>query len=385
MARPTKASVHTLLKSASDDARPDCVSICPDNQPAAWRAAARRRLLQGACGLAAALLAGCMRATDPGRPARVRVVAVTAPRTPWHTMWVRFAERAAREAAADLDVQLFVQSQLGSEEVTLSHLRRGRVEMGGYSLQGSASVVPELNVLMAPFLFDSVDEIEHVLDAHLTPLFDRLLAARGLKLIQWAEVGWVHLYGRRALATPADAAGIKLRASTALGQRAFAAATGMDAVSIPFTDVVPALQTGMIAGGQSGTGMYALAGLAREAPVLTRTYHAFDTGLVVANLRWWEALGDARRARVRACLDDAASHRREVRAMLAEIETGRLPELGVTQVELTPAQRAAWRAAAAPALERILAASGDQAQAVYAAIVAGKREFAARRAQAAGA
>lgn len=336
----------------------------------------RRRQLLAAAALP--WVSGCARrGADPEAATRVRISAVTVPNTPWHRLWLRFAERAERLAAGVLDVRLHVRAELGSEEVTLSALRRGRVQMGGYSLQGTASVVPELNVLMAPYLFGSLAEIDYVTDRHLTPIFERLFAARGLALLSWAEVGWVHLYGRRPFRVPEDVAGVRMRTSTALAQREFARALGMDAITLPFPEVLPALQTGLIEGGQSGTGMYALAGLAREAPVLTRTYHAFDTGVIIANRKWFEGLPAGRRERLLACLDPIDEARADVRASLARYERELLPSLGATLVDLDGAERARWAATAAEQQRRIVERVGGEAEAVLAAIEAGRREFAA--------
>jgi TRAP-type C4-dicarboxylate transport system substrate-binding protein len=336
----------------------------------------RRRQLLAAAALP--WLPGCARqAVDPEAPTRVRVSAVTVPNTPWHRLWLRFAERAGRLAADALDVRLHVRAEIGSEEVTLSALRRGRVQLGGYSLQGTASVVPELNVLMAPYLFGSLAEIDHVIDRHLTPLFERLFAARGLALLSWAEVGWVHLYGRRPFRVPEDVAGVRMRTSTALAQREFARALGMDGITLPFPEVLPALQTGLIEGGQSGTGMYALAGLAREAPVLTRTYHAFDTGVIIANRAWFEGLRDDRRALLLGSLDPVDEARADVRESLARYERELLPSLGATIVDLDAGERARWAATAAEQQRRLVERVGGEAASVLAAIEAGRREYAA--------
>ncbi len=307
----------------------------------------------------------------------MRVTAVTVPNTPWAEMWLRFGARARELAADRLDVRLHIRAELGSEEVTLSGLRRGRIEMGGFSLQGLASVVPELNVLMAPFLFESVDEIDFVLDRHLTPIFGTLLRERGLALLRWAEVGWVHLYAREPLKHPDRVRGRRMRTSTALAQREFARAFGMDGIALPFTEVLPALQTGLVEGGQSGSGMYALAGLAREAPVLTRTYHAFDTGLVVANLAWWERLASDRRALIDACLESAQESRNLVRDAIARFEQELIPGIGGRIVDLDESERQAWRRDADFMRRSLIEAVGGHAAAVHAAIVEGKRAYAA--------
>lgn len=330
--------------------------------------------------LLAALLAGLAACNaEPDRPMLVRVSSLAVPGTPWHDLWLRFAERLRAASAGDVDLELYIAGELGAEEAALANLRRGRFQIAGFSLQGLATVVPELNVLLAPYLFESRAKVDFVMDRYLTPAFRELFAARGLELIQWSEVGWTHLYARRPLRLPEDARGLPMRASNAIGSRRFAAAIGAEVVPVTFSEVIPALQTGLIEGGQSGVGMYALAGIAAEAPYLTLTAHAFDTGLIVADKRWWDAVPAALRRRILGSLDGVQEGREAIRAELDRYLCERLPALGARVHRPTPRELARWRAATAGTHAGIVAAAGGEAERIYRLILEGKAALAARR------
>jgi TRAP-type C4-dicarboxylate transport system substrate-binding protein len=316
---------------------------------------ARRRLLLGAAG---GLLCAC--APSVPRP-RLRVSAVTVPGTPWFALWTRFAERA-REKLVGFAVRLLIRGELGPEEHAIAKLRRGRIEMAGLSLQGAATLVPELSLILAPYQFSSPAEADALLDGPLFPLFAERFRARGLQLLQWAEVGLTHLYARRPLRRPDAVRGLRMRASNALGARLFGLALGMNQVPISFTEVLTALETGLIEGGQSGTGLYALAGLVRHAPHLSLTAHAYDAGVVVAHAAWWDALDEATRAAIRACLDSPAAHRAEIRAFVAALEEEGLKRLGGKVHRLSETEQAAWRAAVRPVAGWLLRALGPGAE-----------------------
>ncbi|MEM9303044.1 MAG: TRAP transporter substrate-binding protein [Pseudomonadota bacterium] len=338
----------------------------------------------------ALLLVGCggseppeAAATDAGpakaEPVSMRVAAITAVGTPWNDMWVRFEERMDEAALPQVDLQMYVTGQLGSEESTLSNMRRGRVQVGGYSLQGAASVVPELSIILAPFLFDSRDEVDYVMDEYLADVFTDLFAAKGLHFVQWAEVGWTNIYSREPVLAPDDVSGLAFRTSPAEGARLFGEAMGVDLISIPFPEVVPSLQTGLIRAGQSGVGMYALTGIAQEAPHFTRTRHAFDTGVVIANKAWFDALAPEVQHAFRDAIDPIDFSRQDVRDVLEQIENETFPEIGVVVHELAPAERDAWREATAGSHERLIEQAGGRSQEVYDAILAGKAAFAAQQ------
>jgi TRAP-type C4-dicarboxylate transport system substrate-binding protein len=117
-----------------------------------------RRCQRPSCKLATLVLAalavslsGCSEPPPPGtnqamnqrqEPKLVRVGSLSAPGTPWHDEWLRFEASFDEKPDAGLELNLFISGQLGSEETVLSNLRRGRVQLGGFSLHGLASVVP---------------------------------------------------------------------------------------------------------------------------------------------------------------------------------------------------------------------------------------------------
>ena len=318
--------------------------------------------------------AGCG-GTDPDTT-RLRITALSPPGTPWHEGWLRFGERFRARNDTDLELDMFVTGQLGSEETMLSSLRRGRVQIGGFSLQGLAVVVPELNVLLAPYLFDSVEQIDFVIDNHLTPAFRELFAAKDMELLQWAEVGWTHIYGLTPIITPEDAGDRPMRASNAIGSQVFTEAIGADSTPVTFSEVIPSLQTGLIEAGQTGTGMYAIAGISREAKHFTLTYHAFDTGLIVANRSWYQALSPRKQRLIMDSLDPLQYSRDEIRRVLADFLEQQLPAQSVTIHRLDEDQRRRWRDALAGTHEILLERIDGRAREIYRLVQNGKREWA---------
>ena len=331
-------------------------------------------------GVLAALMttqSGC----EPPEPesGRLRVAALTAPGTPWHDGWLGFQDRVAANPGNQLRLEMFVNGQLGSEESTLSSLRRGRIQMGGYSLHGLSTIVPELGVLLAPYLFDSREEVDYVIDNHISGIFEQMFADKGIALLRWSEVGWSHIYCRSPILTPEDLRSVKVRASSAAGSQTFLESIGADNIPVVFAEVIPALQTGLIDCGQGGIGMYAISGIAKAAPHLTLTYHAFDTGLIVANRRWLESLPEDQRTIVLGALEPTQAGRDRLRRVLDQLTREELPAYGVTFHSLSPAEQQVWRRAVEGAHHDLLDRIGGRAETVYSAILEGKSAFRQRR------
>ena len=320
------------------------------------------------------LSTGC--ADRHGDRLKVRVTSLGIPDTPWHDFWLRFAATLEEKDDADeMDLDLFISGELGSEETALANLRRGRIQIGGFALQGVATLIPELNVLLAPYLFESRDEAAFVMDHYLTDAYAKLFAEKGLTLIQWSEVGWFYIYGKKPLMTPVATRGISMRASNALGSRYFAEAIGADLIPLSFAEVIPALQTNLIESGQTGVGMYTLAGIAKAAPHLMLTRHAFDMGPILANKEWYDGLADRHRRIIFDSIESVELNRTLIRAALDNYFQNSLPEMDVTVHELNEQQQEVWRAVALPTHRMLLQDTGGQAEDIYAQVQQGKAHF----------
>jgi len=316
-------------------------------------------------------------AADVAAPLEARVSATTSPGTPWHARWLDFKRRAESESAGALRITLFIEGQIGNEDAQLAALRRGRIQMAGNSLQGLSVIVPELNVAMAPFLFDSIEEANFVYDRYLRGPVGEMLAAKGLALIDFVDVGWTNLYADRPMRTPEAAAGLRLRGAGNIAAQDFLRRIGADPIVLGSGDLVPALQTGLIQGGLSGVVFHYFV-TRRYASDFALTRHSFDTGAVLANRAWFEAAPPERRALLRrAWTQRGEDARREVHAL-----SGRLLEAmraeGIRIHELSPAERARWREATQGSLPALAAQVGGRAQEIADAIARGKRDFAAR-------
>jgi len=319
----------------------------------------------------------------PRRPRNeVSIAAYALPGSVDDRNWQRFVANV-NAWAPEFELKMFIRGEGGPEETQLSNARRGRVQIVGLSFAGAAAVVPEIAVLSAPYLFESQEEADYIMDEVVREPFRRLFAEHGLRLLQWVDVGWVNLYARNPILEPADARGVRLRAAASVASQAFVQSVGGDMISMPFPEVLPSLQTGLIDGGVTSVTMYALSGIAQEAPHYLLTEHSYDAGVLVANKAWFdrltphdkdvfeEAYGSAGQARTAA--------RAAVASLIADLEAG-----GATLHRPTPEQRRAWAEASREAHRAIIEQAGGRAQEIYDLILQGKRDFAARQATATG-
>lgn len=330
----------------------------------------RRRFL-AAC--AALPWVGACAPREPG----VRVVTIggtTAPRTPGAQTWLDFQAAVEARAQGAIRLRPLIYGQLGSEEQLLSGLRRGRIQFANLSAQVTSTVVPELALLYAPFLFADEAEADFIYDTYLTEVFRDLLRMQGLHLLSWYEIGFNEIWGKRPITEPADARGRRFRVSAALNARLFAAALGADVIPLGFGDIVPSLQTGLIEAGENAVSLYSRTGIAGEAPHLTLTHHSFGVSVIVSPVQWWDGLEAGERLILAESFPSVAVTRDIIRAQ-ARDDLAQAEALGIVVHEITPEQRQAWRSATGSVTPALLDAIGGRSAEIYAGIEAARADY----------
>lgn len=295
--------------------------------------------------LALVMLGAC---SQPQEPAANGISALTIGGTepagsPGAIQWDLFAERLNQDGG-DWAPRMLTAGQLGSEEQLLSGIRRGRIQLASMSSIIASTVVPELAMIYAPYLFDTLQEADYVFDHHLADYFQGRFAATDVELVGWADMGLHHVYATRPMLHPTDFAGIRFRVSASRASNAFASALGADRISMGFADIVPSLQTGLLESGENAVASYARSGIASQAGHLMLTGHSIGMNVVVANRQWWLALSEEQHAALQAALPSLEKSRRIVRDASAR-DLANAHSLGFEVHKLSPQQALAWREA----------------------------------------
>ncbi len=321
------------------------------------------------------LVLGKARAEPP------KIAGFAAPGTAGEVYWQQYKDAVRTLSGGRLDATLMVLGEAGPEETQFAGLRRNRLQVGGISTGTLGLAVPELAVLRAPFLFESLEEASFVLDHYLRESLTARFADKDLVLLSWMMDGWMDIYATFPIYTPEDVVGRKLRLSADDSALMFFRSLNTDVIQIPLSDVIPSIQTGLVEGGEQSTQIFALAGLESRSPFLALTHHAYSTAGVVANKGWWDSLPEEDQIVYRDAVPNAAWYR----ALVLEKNESYLAaarDRGLTVIEPKPGERAEWRDKGLSIHRNLIDKIGGDAAAVYAEIMAAKAVFAATQNQA---
>lgn len=306
------------------------------------------------------------------KPVSLRLTSNGPPKSPWAVQIERLAARMAEESKGTVKIEPFFGGQLGNEQDTIQQIARGRIDMGVFAIGAVSLLAPELQLPILPFYFASVAEQDCVLDRHLARPIDELLAAKGVKLLGFGEVGGIDLVGKRAFANVQDAKGIKA-VSYSKNQAMMWSVLGANSTFIGVPEWSSSLQSGLVDAVGAPVSLYVPGGLNKVAPVLTRLQMWNTPALTVINKAVYDRLSAEQRAAFQRTMEveSATRWREEIRGLEDKLRAAHVAGGGQI-VEASPAQRDAWRAAVAPAWPEMVKSMGGQAESLFRTIDAAR-------------
>jgi TRAP-type C4-dicarboxylate transport system substrate-binding protein len=182
----------------------------------------------------------------------------------------------------------FDRSGVRGQEV-LHLLRLGVVPFGNILLGLAAADDPELNAVDLPLLSPDIAALHHAV-ALWRPRLDAILQERfGLRLLAVYTYPAQVVFCREPFTGLSDLAGRRVRTSS-VGQSELVTALGGTPVVIPFSEIVSAVRTGVVACAITGAKSGNAIGLHEVATHISRLGISWGVSVFAANQAAWEAL-----------------------------------------------------------------------------------------------
>ena len=273
---------------------------------------------------------------------------------------VQMAERVAKDVrektAGRIDIQIFPASQLGSGKDMIEAVSAGALQMTTDGAGALGAFLPALSVIEAPYLWR---DAAHMAKAAGTPLFaklnDDLVSKRAMRMLNITYYGKRHLTtGSKAVRTPADMVGFKLRVPPVDTFRAMAEAWGARATPIAFGELYLALSQGAVDGQENPLPTIQSGKFFEVQKFLVLTEHIITPRMVIVNEGFWKGLRAADRDVLQAAL--AAGAAWQDKELLSQEATlvGTFKAAGMTVIE---PDLALWRK---PVLDKVPAQFADK-------------------------
>ena len=254
---------------------------------------------------------------------------------------------AAKESNGRLEIKHFPNNMLGDDRTVTESMLMGDIALVQTQPSVLASMVPDLYVWDAPFLFDKIEDAWKCLDGPLGHAVNDQVESKGLKYLAALENGYRHYTNNKvAVRVPADVKGQKLRVMETDLQIAMWKNWGANPTPMAFTEVISALQQGTIDAQENPLSIIDSNKLYEVQHYISLTGHLFSPHCLYINKEIYDGLD----ADLRAALDKAvAAYQTAQRARAVELNAlsvDKFKKAGCEVIELTDAERNQWRQAA---------------------------------------
>lgn len=266
------------------------------------------------------------------------------------------------EKATDgrIKLKMFAGGVLGDEKTMIEQTQIGAIQLYRVSVGGLSVVVPEVNAFSLPYIFRDQDHMRKVIDGPVgQEMLDRITSNPASKLVglAWMDSGSRNVYAKKAIKTPADLKGLKIRMQ---GNPLFVDtmnAMGGNAISMPFGELYTALQTGVVDGAENNEPSYYSQNHYTVANVFSRTHHLIIPEILVFSKTAWDKLSKEDQELIKKLAREAQMEQRELWNKSVADDTAKLKEKGVTFVDDVDIQ--AFIDATAPVREKYGAPYAD--------------------------
>lgn len=254
-------------------------------------------------------------------------------------------------------VQVFHSRQLGEEKETIEQLRAGAIDIARVNSASLAEFVPELDVLVLPFLFRSVDHAHRVLDGSIGEEILGKMDAHGFVGLAFYDSGARSFYNAvRPIRTLDDLKGLRIRVQPSDLAVAMVKALGAVPVPLPYGQVTTGLATNLIDGAENNWPSYVSTGHYRAAPHYALTEHTMGPEVLAMSHKAWDGLSVEDRATFREAARASGRFMRERWRQWEEDARTQVDREG--SVSVTTVDRAPFAAAVAGLTDRLVAERG---------------------------
>jgi TRAP-type transport system periplasmic protein len=208
-----------------------------------------------------------------------------------HLAALEFAKTVKERSQGKLEVQVFPGSQLGNDASVIGGVRGGSIDMMMAGSGNFAGLNSRFEVLDIPFLFRDRDHAYKAVDQQVGQELMKALESSGLKQLAFWEVGFRSITTKnRAVRTPADVKGLKIRTQPNPVHLQAWKLLGSNPVPMPLGELYGALESGAVDAQEHPIEITHSAKFYEVQKHLTLTRHAFTAMPVVLNKAKFDGL-----------------------------------------------------------------------------------------------
>ena len=230
-------------------------------------------------------------------PREVRIASHVSALSPLHQQSQMLVAEVEKRLPGQFKFALFPSGQLGKEKALITNVKAGSLEMINVA-SGVMKLDKKLGLFDLPWLFSDRAHVRRAMAAGLEDAVRaRIEKVAGVKVIGVYENGFRHVINtKRAVATPADLEGLKIRISGGKFRQGVFQQMGATPQKVSWKETFTALKTGVVDGAEAATYGFYEQKQFEVAKHLSLTGHVYTPSFLIASKAFWNGLSKEQRA-----------------------------------------------------------------------------------------
>jgi C4-dicarboxylate-binding protein DctP len=300
-------------------------------------------------------------ATFAADPIVIKFSHVVAPDTPKGKASEKFKELAEKYTNGQVKVEVYGNSILYKDKEEIDALQLGAVQMLAPSLAKFGPLgAKEFEVFDLPYILPDKAALRKVTDGALGKRLFTKLESKGIKGLAYWDNGFKVMSANKPLHLPEDFRGLKMRIQSSKVLEAQMRALGAIPQVLAFSEVYQALQTGVVDGTENTPSNEYTQKMHEVQKYTVNSAHGYIGYAVITNKKFWDGLPADIRAQLEKAMTEATTYANEIAQKDNDDAMEAMRKSGKTQIiELTPAEKTAWRKALEPVYQEMAARVGQ--------------------------
>ncbi len=237
-----------------------------------------------------------------------------------HIAMTEFADKVNEGTEGRIQVRILPNGQLGSENENMEQLMAGVISMTKVSAPGLATYNESYHTFGLPYIFDNTEDFYHVMDSKQMRDFFLSSEDDGFVTLTYYTSGARSFYTKdKAIRTPEDLKGLKIRVQDMKSQTDMLKALGGIPVTMSYGDVYTSLQTGIIDGAESNETALTTGKHGEICKVFSTDEHAMIPDVLVMSAKTWKNISpEDQQVILEAAYESTESHKVSWEAAISE-------------------------------------------------------------------
>lgn len=269
-----------------------------------------------------------------------------------HLAFEFLGKELAEKTNGRITVEIFPNSQLGSERELVESIQLGNVDMTFVSSAVLGAFNKQFFALDIPFLFKDRASVYRVLDGKIGTDLLASLDKVGIKGLGYWENGFRQLTNsKKVIKSPDDLKGMKMRTMENEVHIAAWKAEGANPAPLAFGELFTALQQGTFDAQEGPINLFYDMKFYEVQKFITKTNHVYSPWPVLINPDVYNRLSDADKKILVEAVNKTTAYQRDLAQKADEKAVEAMKD--VTIVELTPEQLAAFSSRMGPVQDMV--------------------------------